>query len=191
MAWFVCHLFLEWLNESLKSSKASWIKSINPEHWVHCDCKALDSSQQIQAANIKIWQWRDTQSRSQTQRNTSSYLNFCYPESLVTDCHGPYTVHSRVSSSFSPMAPEIQLTNESHNTVTYIIIVRGHTHQAIDMFAIFLKYCLRLLIPYTFVKHYNEFIKTDSNNLILFTYNPRQSRVRENRNHVKQMLYEA
>ena len=69
------------------------------------------------------------------------------------------------------MAPEIQLTNESHNTVTYIIIVRGHTHQAIDMFAIFLK--------------------TDSNNLILFTYNPRQSRVRENRNHVKQMLYEA
>ena len=111
--------------------------------------------------------------------------------SLVTDCHGPYIVHSRVSSSFSRLAPEIQLTNESHSSVTYIIIVRGHTHQAIDIFAIFLKYCLRLLIPYTFVKHYNEFIKTDSNNLILFTYNPRQSRVRENRNHVKQMLYEA
>ena len=31
------------------------IKSINPEHWVHCNCKTLHSSQQIQAANIKIW----------------------------------------------------------------------------------------------------------------------------------------
>ena len=93
--------------------------------------------------------------------------------SLVTDGHGPYIVQSRVSSSFSQLAPEIQLTNESHNSVTYIIIVRGHTHQTIDMFAIFLKYCLRLLIPYTFVKHYNEFIKTDSKNLIFFTYNPR------------------
>ena len=111
--------------------------------------------------------------------------------SLVTDGHGPYIVHSRVSSSFSRLAPEIQLTNESHNSVTYIIIVRRHTHQEIDMFAIFLKYCLRLFIPYIFVKHHNEFIKSDSKNLIFFTYNPRQSRVWENRNHVKQMLYDA